>query len=203
MESTAYALGWTTIDLSLSLFPWTLSSATKAAVKMHKLLELRCCILSFIHFSDGKLHDVLVPEAGVIFRFRHLLEKHGLAVAIFAEVSVVLSEKWLSMKRSTVADVTLIAAPSATKSEDMNRDPAMTQSMEGDRWRFGMKAHIGVDAESGPVHTVECTMAKVADITLSRGAPFVFVEMLSKQAGPPLPICAGKGTSLWAIMAVT
>ena len=72
LESTAYALDSTTIDLSLSLFPWAPFRTTKAAVKMHTLLDLRGSIPSFIHISDGKLHDVnvldvLVPEAGAIY----------------------------------------------------------------------------------------------------------------------------------------
>ena len=70
------------------------------------------------------------------------------------------------MKRGTVVDATLIAAPSSTKNEDKKRDPEMTQTKKGNQWHFGMKAHIGVDAESGLVHTVECTTAKVADITM-------------------------------------
>ena len=72
LENTAYALDSTTIDLSLSLFPWAPFRTTKAAVKMHTLLDLRGSIPSFIHISNGKLHDVnvldlLVPEAGAIY----------------------------------------------------------------------------------------------------------------------------------------
>jgi len=72
LENTAYALNSTTIDLCLSVFPWAPFRTTKAAVKMHTLLDLRGNIPSFIHISDGKLHDVnvldvLVPEAGSIY----------------------------------------------------------------------------------------------------------------------------------------
>ena len=77
-----------------------------------------------------------------------------------------LSDKGLAMKHGTVVDAMLIAAPSSTKSQDRQRDPEMTQTKKGNQWHFGMKAHIGVDAESGLIHTVECTTAKVADITL-------------------------------------
>jgi Transposase DDE domain/Domain of unknown function (DUF4372) len=71
LDSTVYALDSTPIDLCLSLFPWAHFRSTKAAVKMHTLLDLRGNIPSFIHISDGKLHDVhaldrLVPEAGAI-----------------------------------------------------------------------------------------------------------------------------------------
>jgi len=72
LTNTVYALDSTTIDLCLSLFPWAHFRSTKAAVKMHTLLDLRGNIPSFIHISDGKLHDVhaldlLLPEAGAIF----------------------------------------------------------------------------------------------------------------------------------------
>ena len=72
LANTAYALDSTTIDLSLSLFPWAPFRSTKAAVKMHTLLDLRGNIPSFIHISDGKLHDVnildqLIPEAGAFY----------------------------------------------------------------------------------------------------------------------------------------
>src|ERR1700689_2510417 len=72
LNNTVYALDSTTIDLCLSLFPWAHFRSTKAAVKMHTLLDLRGNIPSFIHISNGKLHDVhaldlLLPEAGAIY----------------------------------------------------------------------------------------------------------------------------------------
>jgi hypothetical protein len=72
LPSTVYALDSTTIDLCLSVFPWAHFRSTKAAVKMHTLLDLRGNIPSFIHVSDGKLHDVhaldmLLPEPGAIY----------------------------------------------------------------------------------------------------------------------------------------
>jgi hypothetical protein len=72
LPSTVYALDSTTIDLCLSVFPWAHFRSTKAAVKMHTLLDLRGSIPSFIHISDGKLHDVhaldmLLPEPGAIY----------------------------------------------------------------------------------------------------------------------------------------
>jgi hypothetical protein len=72
LTHTVYALDSTTIDLCLSVFPWALFRTTKAAVKMHTLLDLRGSIPSFIHISEGKLHDVhaldlLIPEAGAIY----------------------------------------------------------------------------------------------------------------------------------------
>jgi hypothetical protein len=72
LTNTVYALDSTTIDLCLSVFPWANFRSTKAAVKMHTLLDLRGSIPSFIHISDGKMHDVhaldmLLPEPGAIY----------------------------------------------------------------------------------------------------------------------------------------
>ena len=72
LSNTVYALDSTTIDLCLSVFPWAPFRSTKAAIKLHTLLDLRGSIPSFIHISDGKLHDVnvldlLVPEAGAFY----------------------------------------------------------------------------------------------------------------------------------------
>ncbi len=72
LSETVYALDSTTIDLCLSLFPWAEFRATKAAVKLHTLLDLRGAIPTFIHISDGKLHDVnvldlLIPEPGAFY----------------------------------------------------------------------------------------------------------------------------------------
>jgi IS5 family transposase len=109
--------------------------------------------------------DVMSHES-TILRFRHLLESHDLASALIAEVNAWLSEKGLSMKRGSVVDATLIAAPSSTKNQAKQRDPEMSQTKKGNQGYFGMKAHIGVDAHSGLVHSVECTTAKVADNTM-------------------------------------
>jgi transposase, IS5 family len=69
------------------------------------------------------------------------------------------------MRAGTIVDATIIAAPSSTKNEGKTCDPEMHQTKKGNEWHFGMKAHIGVDAESGLVHTVIGTAANVGDIT--------------------------------------
>ncbi|MFZ4878878.1 transposase, partial [Janthinobacterium sp. Mn2066] len=76
-----------------------------------------------------------------------------------------LAEKGLMMREGTIVDATLIAAPPSTKNKDGKRDPEMLQSKKGNDWHFGMKAHIGVDAASGLVHTVVGTAGNVADVT--------------------------------------
>ena len=72
LNNTIYALDASTIDLCLSVFPWALFRSTKSAVKLHTLLDLRGNIPTFIHISDGKLHDVnvldiLIPEPGAFY----------------------------------------------------------------------------------------------------------------------------------------
>ena len=106
-----------------------------------------------------------LPDESTILRFRHLLEKHNLGDAILATVNVILQRHGLMLKAGTVVDATLISAPSSTKNDSGERDPEMHQTKKGNQWYFGMKAHVGTDAESGLVHTVIGTAANVNDVT--------------------------------------
>jgi len=106
-----------------------------------------------------------IPDRVSLLRFRHLLEKHDLARAILATVNAHLAAKGYRLREGTVVDATLIAAPSSTKNRDRARDPQMHQAKKGNQWHFGMKAHIGVDAETGLVHHVVGTAANVHDVT--------------------------------------
>ena len=105
-----------------------------------------------------------LPDESTILRFRHRLERHKLAEQILATVNELLSQRGLLLKAGTVVDATLIAAPTSTKNKDKARDPEMHSSKKGNQWYFGMKAHIGVDADSGLVHTVRGTSGHVSDI---------------------------------------
>jgi len=106
-----------------------------------------------------------VPDETTILRFRHLLEKHELTPQVMAIINRGLARQGLMLKTGTVVDATIIAAPSSTKNQEGERDPEMHQTKKGNQWHFGMKAHIGVDAESGLVHTVVGTAANVNDVT--------------------------------------
>ena len=106
-----------------------------------------------------------LPDESTILRFRHLLEAHDLSLQILATVNATLAAKGLLLKGGTVVDATLIAAPSSTKNSSGERDPEMHQTKKGNQWHFGMKAHIGVDADSGLEHTVVGTAANVNDVT--------------------------------------
>jgi IS5 family transposase len=105
-----------------------------------------------------------IPDETTILNFRHLLEDNDLAEDIFRRVNAHLARKGLLLKRGSIVDATIIAAPSSTKNADGERDPEMHQTKKGNQWYFGMKAHIGVDAESGLVHTVTTTAANEADV---------------------------------------
>jgi IS5 family transposase len=108
-----------------------------------------------------------LPDETTILRFRHLLERHNLAPDMLRLVNDILLAKGLMLRTGTAVDATLISAPSSTKNADGERDPEMKQTRKGNNWYFGMKAHIGVDAASGLVHTVVGTAANVNDLNVA------------------------------------
>jgi IS5 family transposase len=89
----------------------------------------------------------------MILRFRHLLEKHGLGEQIFEIVKAHVRARSMKMRQCTIVDATLIAAPTSTKNKQGERDPEMNQTNKGNQWYFGMKVHIGVDKDSGLIHS--------------------------------------------------
>jgi len=103
-----------------------------------------------------------------------------LTEAIFADVNAHLADKGITLRSGTLVDATIIDAPSSTKNQARARDPEMSSTKKGNDWYFGMKAHVGVDVDSGTVHSLEATTAKVHD---SR----VWDELLH-----------GEETSVWA-----
>jgi IS5 family transposase len=117
------------------------------------------------NFMDIDLSQQSVPDATTLMGFRHLLEANDLPQAMLVEVNAMLIERGLLMSKGTLVDATLIAAPSSTKNQDHARDPEMHQTKKGNQWYFGLKAHIGVDKESGLVHTLVTTAANVSDIS--------------------------------------
>ena len=119
----------------------------------------------FREFAQLDAGATRLPDESNILRFRHLLEANNLATQILATVNAKLIDRGLLLKAGTVVDATLIAAPSSTKNNSGERDPEMHQTKKGNQWHFGMKAHIGADAESGLVHTVTGTAANEHDIT--------------------------------------
>lgn len=127
---------------------------------LHDMAVLR----RFVGLDAG---ESAMPDETTILHFRHLLERHQLAEALFQEVAALLSEHGLILREGTIVDATLIAAPSSTKNRARKRDEEMSQSRKGNQWHFGMKAHIGADSEHGLVHTVEGTTGKVSDYSMA------------------------------------
>ena len=108
-----------------------------------------------------------LTDETTILRLRHLLDRHNLALDMLHLVNDILRAKGLLLRTGTVVDATLIGAPSSTKNADDERDPEMHQAKKGNNWYFGMRAHIGVDAQSGLVHTVAGTAANFNDLNMA------------------------------------
>jgi len=120
-------------------------------------------IASLRNFAGLSLGEP-IPDETTILNFRHMLEEYELADDILKQVNAHLARKGLLLKRGSIVDATIIAAPSSTKNAEGARDPEMHQTSKGNQWFFGMKAHIGVDVDSGLVHTVTTTAANESDV---------------------------------------
>ena len=128
---------------------------------------------------EAALHDIEVyrwfagldagesrlPDETTILRFRHFLEEFGLTKTIFTTVNDLLQAKGLLLNSGSSVDAMLIAAPSSTKNDSGTRNPEMHQTKNGNHHHLGMKAYIGVDAESGLVRTLLTTAANDHDVT--------------------------------------
>ena len=140
------------------------------------------CVQLFYNLSDPAMEDALYdsvavprfvglaardprPDETTILNFRHLLEQHALGAVLLAEITRHLATRGVRLREGTIVDATIIEAPASTKNDAQQRDPEMHQVKKGNQWYFGMKAHIGVDAQTGLVHSVATTAANVADVT--------------------------------------
>lgn len=121
-------------------------------------------IQSMRQFAGLSLATGSLPDETTILNFRHLLERNHLAVRLLAEVNAILREHGLLLGHGTIVDATIVSAASSTNNESGERYPDMKQTKKGSNWHFGMKGYIGVDAESGLVHTVTTTPANKYDI---------------------------------------
>ena len=140
------------------------------------------CVQLFYNLSDPGMEDVLyesepvrrfaglklpgaLPDETTILNFRHLLERHNLGQGLFEEINGHLESQGLGLREGTIVDATIIEAPSSTRNRAGERDPQMHQTKKGNQWHFGMKAHIGVDAETGLVHSMTTTGANAHNVT--------------------------------------
>jgi IS5 family transposase len=94
-------------------------------------------------FAGIELGDHCIPDETTILNFRHLLERHSLTEAIFADVNAQLADKGITLRSGTLVDATIIDAPSSTKNKACARDPEMSSAKKGNTWYFGKKAHVG------------------------------------------------------------
>lgn len=147
---------------------------------LSKILRVHCLQL-FYNLSDPGMEDALyeiesmrvfvglslsqpIPDETTILNFRRLLEKHQLGALILKEVNRHLEARGLLLKEGTIMDASIISAPSSTKNKTGARDPEMHQTKKGKQYYFGMKLHIGVDDESGVIHSLETTAANEHDL---------------------------------------
>lgn len=110
-----------------------------------------------------------VPDATTLPRFRHMLEREGLGEAMLSELARILQDRGAMMRGGSIVDATFVESPSSTKSQGHARDPEAHQARKGKNWHFGYKAHAGVDAGTGLVHTPEVTAANVSDVEAAPG----------------------------------
>lgn len=122
-------------------------------------------IESMRRFAGLELAEDPIPDETTILKFRRLLEKHQLTAAMMNTIQAVLASRGLVMSGGTMVDATIVHAPASTKNASGSRDPEMHQTKKGNQWYFGMKIHVGADADSGVVHTVSVTPANTADIS--------------------------------------
>ena len=118
---------------------------------------------AFRDFCRIDLGRESVPDATTLLKFRHLLEEHQIGAALFAKIGELLQANGMKLSGGTIVDATLIAAPPSTKNAAGERDPQMHQSKKGYEWHFGMKLHIGVDSQTGLIHSASVTAGNVHD----------------------------------------
>ena len=144
------------------------------------------CVQLFYNLSDPGMEDLLyeaesvrrfvglslaeaLPDETTILNFRHLLERHELGKGLLDEINAHLESQGLRLREGTIIDASIIEAPSSTKNRAGERDPEMHQTKKGNQWHFGMKTHIGVDSETGIVHSMSTTAANAHDVTEAHG----------------------------------
>lgn len=149
-------------DLSLMIRVYILQNLYNLsdAATRNEIIDSR----AFSVFCDVESSNQ-IPDGDTIGRFRNLMIENGIQEKFFGYVVDVLTNKGLILKKGTIIDSTFIEAPSSTKNKDKSRDTDAHSTKKGNTWHFGYKAHVGVDKDSGIVHSVEVTAANVHDVT--------------------------------------
>jgi IS5 family transposase len=108
-----------------------------------------------------------VPDATTLLKFRHPHGEHDPRKELFQTLNGIPGKNGKITREGTIADATIIEAPSPAKNSAKSRDPEMKSTQKGNQWHFGMKAHIGADAGTGMAHSVEATSANVHDLEVA------------------------------------
>lgn len=167
----------------LELFAEHYSYRVTGRPRTHLEFMLRCHLVGlFYNLSGEGLTDALndseafkrfirlglleadVPEETTLRNFRYLIEEKDLSDSILRVVNESLVDKGLKMSHGTLVDATIITASSSTKNQDKQRDPQMGSTKKNNNWHFGLKIHVGEDAEANLVHHVEVTAANESDV---------------------------------------
>jgi len=181
LAEMASVVPWPSLEAAIDPFyPKMGPQGGRRAFPLAVMLRIYC-LQQWYHLSDPSAEEALydihsmrafvglelgrdaIPDETTILNFRHLLERHDLTKVIFAIVKEHLEARGSLLRGGTIVDATLIAASPSTKNKSRQRDPEMRQSKKGNQWYFGMKVHIGVDAQSGLVHTAGVTTGSVHD----------------------------------------
>ena len=104
------------------------------------------------------------PDETTLCKFRKLLEENGLTERFFKQLNEVLVNNKVLLKEGTIVDASFIEAPNSIKNKDKQPNPHMKNGRKGKKHFFGMKVHIGVDKDSGLVHSVATTTANESDL---------------------------------------
>jgi hypothetical protein len=210
LANTVYALDSTTIDLCLSVFPWALFRTTKAAVKMHTLLDLRGNIPSFIHVSDGKLADVhaldlLVPEPGAIYVMDrgyvdfvrlHAMHQAGAFFVTRAKSNMKAHRRYsASTDRTTgiICDQTIALDGHYAKQHYPERLPHPLQG-RGDRQDVGVSDQQLRSAGVDHRHPLQKNVASGAIFQMDQAAPAdqaVLWDLRKRGQDPDMDSCVG------------
>ena len=103
----------------------------------------------YVRWFVGLTVSEPMPDESTILHFRHLLEREKLGEDLFKEINAHLEAQGLRLREGTIVDAPIIEAPSSTKNRTRERDPEIHQVKKGSQYHFGMKLHVGVDAETG------------------------------------------------------
>lgn len=120
-------------------------------------------VRSMTKFVGLDLTTERAPDETTICKFRHMIEEQSIGMSLFAQVAAYLRRKGLRVSQGTIVDATIIPASSSTKNARRQRDPEMSSTKKGSQWYYGMKGHVGVDAQTKVIHHVVVTTASVHD----------------------------------------